>query len=83
MFCLSVTVVSSAKTAELIAMPSGLWTRVGSTNRVLDGGLDPPTRRVNFEGERGIVCNVLVKSAVTSQDPVRMQSHGFREPCVT
>jgi len=35
--CRSVTIVSPAKTAELIKMPFGLWTRVGPRNHVLDG----------------------------------------------
>jgi len=35
--CLSVTVVSPAKTAEPIEMPFGLWTLVGPRNHVLDG----------------------------------------------
>jgi len=39
--CRSVTLVSPAKTAEPIAMPSGLRTRVGPGNHVLDGGPDP------------------------------------------
>ena len=39
--CLSVTIVSPAKTAEPIEIPFGLWTRVGPKNHVLDGGLDP------------------------------------------
>ena len=34
--CLSVTVVSPAKTTEPMEMPFGLWTRVGSRNHVLD-----------------------------------------------
>jgi len=34
---LSVTLVSPAKTAELIEMPFGLSTRVGPGNNVLDG----------------------------------------------
>jgi len=51
----SVTLVSSAKTAELIEMQFGLRTWVGPGNHVLDGGLDPPMGRGNFEGgERGI-----------------------------
>jgi len=33
--CLSVTVVSLAKTAEPIEMPFGLWAQVGSRNHVL------------------------------------------------
>jgi len=48
--CQSVTVVSHAKTAELIEMPFGLRTQVGPGNHVLDGGTDPPMRRGNFEG---------------------------------
>ena len=35
--CLSVMIVSAAKTAEPIEMPLGLWTRVSRRNRVLDG----------------------------------------------
>ena len=35
--CLSVTIVSPAKTAETIVMSFGLWTRVGPMNHVLDG----------------------------------------------
>jgi len=35
--CLSVTVVSPAKTAEPTEMPFGLWTLVGPRNHVLDG----------------------------------------------
>jgi len=35
-------IVSRAKTAELIKMPLGVWTRVGPRNHVLlDGGPDP------------------------------------------
>ena len=36
--CLSVTVESHAKTAELIRMPFGMWTRVGPRKHVSDGG---------------------------------------------
>ena len=49
---LSVTIVSRAKTAELIEMPFGLWTWVGPGNHVLDGSLDPPksTPRSPYKG---------------------------------
>jgi len=47
----SVTIFSSAKVAEPIEVPFGLWTRVGPRNNVLDGGPDFPMH--NFEGERG------------------------------
>jgi len=38
---LLVTTVSCAKTAEPIEMPFGLWTRVGTGNRILGGGGSP------------------------------------------
>jgi len=50
MVCLSVTIVSPAKTAELIEMLFGLRTRLGPRKHVLDSG--PPMQRGNFEGER-------------------------------
>jgi len=40
--CLSVTLVSPAKMAELIEMPFGLRTQVGPGIHVLDKGPDPP-----------------------------------------
>jgi len=49
---LSVTVVSPSKTAELIEIPFGLWARVGSRNRVLDGGPDNRMGRSNFRGSK-------------------------------
>jgi len=36
--CRSVTLVSRAKTAELIEMPFGLWARMVPRNHALDGG---------------------------------------------
>jgi len=57
--CLSVTVVSPAKTAEPIKMPFGLWTWVSPRNHVLDGDLDLTMRRGNFEGRGGVdLCEV-------------------------
>ena len=50
--------MSPAKTAELIEMPFGLWTRVGPGNRVLDGGPDPPMERGNFESGGAVHCKV-------------------------
>ena len=49
----SVTVVSPEKSAEPIEVPSGLRTRVGAQNHVLDGGTDSPIEMGNFEGRRG------------------------------
>jgi len=40
--CLSVTLVSPAKTAAPIEMPFGLRTWMGPGNHVLDGCPDPP-----------------------------------------
>jgi len=54
----SVTLVSPAKTAELIEMPYGLMTRVGPRNRVLDGGPHPPMGKGNFMGEGASRCKV-------------------------
>ena len=51
--CRSVTLVSSAKMAELIEMPFGLRTWVGPRDHVLDGGSDPPMGRGKFLGENG------------------------------
>ena len=51
--CLSVTLVSPAKTAEPIEMPSGLRTWLGPRNHVLDGGSDAPMGRGKFWGENG------------------------------
>jgi len=45
----SVTIMRTAKTAEPIEMPFGVWTRVGSGNRVLDGDPDL-SGDGNFEG---------------------------------
>jgi len=51
--CLSVTLVSPAKTAEPIQMPFGLRTWVGPRDHVLDGDSDPPMGRGKFMGENG------------------------------
>jgi len=45
------TVVSCAKSAELIEMPFGLWALVGSRNHVLDG-VQIPHVKEQFLGER-------------------------------
>jgi len=49
--CLSVTVLSPAKTSQLIEMLFGLRTLVGLRSHVLDGGTDPPMGRGNYKGE--------------------------------
>jgi len=50
---LSVTIISTAKMAEPIKIPCGMWTKVGSTNHVLDGSPDPLLQMGSFEGGRG------------------------------
>ena len=52
MVCVSLLdiTVSCAELAELIDVSFGVWTRVGSRNHVLGGGLDPPSGRGNFGG---------------------------------
>jgi len=49
--------VSPAKTAKPIEMPFGLWTRVGPSKHVLDGGPDPHANG-NFEGKGAAHCKV-------------------------
>ena len=49
--CLSVTLVSPAKTAEPIEMPSGLRTWQGPRDNVLDGGSDPPWEGAILRGK--------------------------------
>jgi len=52
---LSVTLVSPAKTAELIEVPFGLRTRVGPGNHVLDGvQIRPWEGGGSFEREMGV-----------------------------
>ena len=51
--CVSVTLVSPAKTAALIKLPFGLRTWVGPGNHVLDGGPDPPMGTGKFFGKNG------------------------------
>jgi len=50
---LSVTLVSPAKTAELIEMPFGLRTLLAPGNHVLDW-VQIPMGRDNFLGEKGV-----------------------------
>jgi len=56
--CLSVTIVHTAKTAELIKMSFELWTRVGSRNQVLDLGPDPPCKGAILRGKWAAHCKV-------------------------
>ena len=74
MVCLSVTLVSPAKTAEPIEMSSGLRTWLGPRDHVLDGGSDPPMGSGKFRGENGrpivkyrAFCRALCKSVKSGQ----------------
>ena len=49
--CLSVTIMSPAKSAKLIKMSFGMWTRVGPSNHLLDGGPAPPCHGTILRGE--------------------------------
>jgi len=49
----SVTLVSYAKTAELIEIPFGLRTRVGPGNHVLDAGPDSLWEATILSGRKG------------------------------
>ena len=51
--CLSVTLVSPAKTAKPIEMPSGLRTWLGPRDHEIDGGSDPPMGMGKFWVENG------------------------------
>ena len=72
--CQSVTIVNPAKTAEMIEMPFGLWTRVGPRNHVLDGESRSSMRRGNFEGkgaDHGKYRDSTVSCAKTAE-PIEM-----------
>jgi len=43
--------MSCAKMAEPIEVPFGMWTRVGPTKHVLDGGPDPPYEGTILRGK--------------------------------
>jgi len=67
--CLS---ASPAKMAELIEigqtidLPFGLWTQLGPSNHILDGGPDAPRARSILRGRDGAVhCKVWGHSAVS------------------
>jgi len=63
--CLSVMIMSPAKTAELIEMLFGLWTRVGRRKYVLDQIL--PSTRAVFRRKRAAHCKVYRHSAVAQE----------------
>ena len=83
--CLSVTVVSPAKTAESIEMAFGLRTMVGLKNRVLNGGPDSQPEKLILRGKGGALqsiwslCGELCKNLWT--DLVE-ESGGPKEPCI-
>ena len=55
-FCLSITVVNPAKTAEPIEMPFGELTRVDPRNNKVDGGSDLLRRMDNFDEGGAAYC---------------------------
>jgi len=64
---LSVTLASPGKTAELIEVPFGLRTRVGSGNHTLDADPDPLLETGNFEGKRRPIVKSVVTCAKTAE----------------
>jgi len=75
---LSVTIIRLAKVAEPIEIPFAFWTRVGSSNHVLDG--------VHFHHTKGQMvahCRELSKNSCTDRDAVwDAKSGGSRESCI-
>jgi len=55
--------LSPAKTAELIKIPFGLWTRVGPRNHVLDGDPDPSCAKTTLCGKRYLQGKWLAERA--------------------
>ena len=53
----SVTIVSHAKTAELMEMPFGLWTRVVPRKHVIDGVHIGPTWRIRLRRRCSLLSN--------------------------
>jgi len=76
--CLSVTIVSPAKTAEPIEMPFGMWTKMGPRKHVLDG-VQIATRdleifrvkRVSPEHARACPAVDILKATRQGAAPVR------------
>ena len=68
-----VTLVSPAKTAEVIEMPFGLRTRVGQRNHVLDGGMRRSILRTKREPlwTIGTLCRELWVNGWTDQCHLR------------
>jgi len=66
--------VSTVKTAELIEMPFGMWTRVGPRKHVLDG-VQIPIEKGNFDGKgRPIIKyrDTLRSSVQKTSEPIDM-----------
>jgi len=77
--CLSVTVVSLAKTAEAIEMPFGMLTWLGLRNYVLDG-VQIPMQGSNLLGGREVAahCEVSGLSAVSCAKIAELTKMHFR-----
>jgi len=66
--------VSCAKTAEPLEMPFGMWTVVGPSNHVLDGGSRLPHTKGQFLGERKypVVLDDTAVSRAKMAEPIEM-----------
>ena len=67
--------MSPAETAEPVEMSFWIWTQVGRRNHALDGGLNLPMERGNFERQGAAHCRVQVPAVRCAKmaEPIKMQ----------
>jgi len=75
--------VSPAKTAELIEMPFGVWTRLDQRNHVLDVGPDHHMRRVNFDERKKLSARERLKELKEQDQQFFNNSFRALEKCWT
>jgi len=61
--------------AEPVEMSFWIWTQVGPRNHALDGGLDLPMERGNFERQGAAHCRVQIPAMRCAKmaEPIKMQ----------
>jgi len=72
----SVTILSPAKTAELIEMPRGVWTRVSQGNHALDWVQIPPCKGAVLMGKRYLHGKWLAVRASSTTESELCRSAG-------